>query len=50
LLFSLLASVTSDAEEMVPTVGGELTVFEGVSRLRLTSFPLSLVPVGDLWR
>jgi hypothetical protein len=33
LLFSLLASVTSDVEGMVPT-GGELTLFEAVGRAR----------------
>jgi len=33
LLFSFLLSVTSDAEEMVPT-GGELALFEAVGRAR----------------
>jgi hypothetical protein len=31
------SSVTSDAEEKVPT-GGELTLFEAVDQMRLTSF------------
>jgi hypothetical protein len=31
LLFRFAVSVTSDAEEMVPT-GGELTLFEAVGR------------------
>jgi hypothetical protein len=35
-------SVTSDAEEKVPT-GGELTLFEAVDRGGLTSFVVSLV-------
>jgi hypothetical protein len=37
LLFGFVVSVSSDAEEMVPT-GGELTLFEAVGRVGLTSF------------
>jgi hypothetical protein len=37
LLFRFGVSVTSDAEEMVPT-GGELTRFEAVGLVGLTSF------------
>jgi hypothetical protein len=37
LAVSIRSSVSSDAEEMVPT-GGELTLFEAVGRSGLTSF------------
>jgi hypothetical protein len=42
LAVSVRWSVTSDAEEKVPT-GGELTLFEAVGRLALLSFVVSLV-------
>jgi hypothetical protein len=42
LLFRLGESVTSDAEEKVPT-GGELTLFEAVGRSACLPFAMSLV-------